>query len=94
MKPAVYIMANEPNGKIFVGAAPDLPKAVHDHRTGAILGYAWMYRCETLVYYKHYDHMPGAIKRCQELKNGSRARKLALIEADNPDWLDLYETVL
>ncbi len=31
-----------------------------------------------------------AIDREKQIKAGSRKRKLALIEAMNPDWTDLY----
>ena len=34
---------------------------------------------------------PGQAK---QIKAGSRAKKLALIEALNPDWKDLYETLI
>jgi putative endonuclease len=34
-----------------------------------------------------------AITREKQIKAGSRAKKLALIEALNPEWKDLYETL-
>jgi len=37
--------------------------------------------------------MDEAIAREKQIKGGSRARKLALIESLNPDWRDLYETL-
>jgi putative endonuclease len=33
--------------------------------------------------------MDEAIAREKQIKGGSRARKIALIEAMNPDWMDL-----
>lgn len=38
--------------------------------------------------------MAAAITREKQIKAGSRARKLALIEAGNPTWRDLYEDIL
>ena len=35
--------------------------------------------------------MTNAIAREKQIKAGSRRDKLALIEALNPDWRDLYE---
>jgi predicted GIY-YIG superfamily endonuclease len=35
--------------------------------------------------------MPGAIAREKQIKAGSRRKKLALIEAMNPAWRDLYD---
>jgi putative endonuclease len=37
--------------------------------------------------------MEEAIAREKQIKGGSRARKIALIEAMNPDWKDLYNTL-
>ena len=38
---------------------------------------------------------PGpAIAREKQLKAGSRRNKLALIEAMNPDWTDLFDTIV
>jgi len=34
--------------------------------------------------------MDEAIAREKQIKGGSRARNIALIEAMNPDWKDLY----
>ncbi len=38
--------------------------------------------------------MRAAIEREKQIKGGSRAKKLALIEAMNPDWRDLFETIV
>ena len=38
--------------------------------------------------------MMDAITREKQIKAGSRAKKLALIEGFNPEWKDLYETVI
>ena len=38
--------------------------------------------------------MTDAIAREKQLKGGSRAKKLALIESVNPDWTDFYETLI
>jgi predicted GIY-YIG superfamily endonuclease len=38
--------------------------------------------------------MIDAITREKQIKSGSRGRKLALIEALNPDWTDLYDTLI
>jgi hypothetical protein len=35
-----------------------------------------------------------AIAREKQIKAGSRAKKLALIEGLNPEWKDLYETLI
>jgi putative endonuclease len=46
-----------------------------------------------LVWYELHDTMLEAIAREKQIKAGSRAAKLALIERLNPQWKDLYETL-
>ena len=52
------------------------------------------YGCKLLVWYEQHADMAGAIAREKQVKGGSREDKLALIEALNPDWRDLYEDLL
>lgn len=50
--------------------------------------------CKLLVWLEQHGDMLTAIGREKELKRFKRAKKLALIETDNPQWLDLYEDLL
>lgn len=47
-----------------------------------------------LVWYKTYNDVDEAIGEEKRIKRWARKWKLALIEAMNPQWLDLYETQL
>ena len=47
-----------------------------------------------MVWYEAHATMIDAISREKQIKAGSRASKLALIEQLNPDWRDLYETLI
>ena len=87
--PCVYIMASQRNGTLYVGVTSDLSRRAFEHRTGAIEGFSRGYGCKLLVWFEPYDRMDEAIAREKQLKAGSRAKKLALIEASNPDWADL-----
>jgi putative endonuclease len=40
-----------------------------------------------------FDEVEAAIQREKRLKKWSRAWKIALIEKDNPDWIDLYPEI-
>ena len=91
--PAVYIMASRRNGTLYVGVTSDIAQRVFQHRTGAIKGFTQRYACKTLVWFEPYDRMDEAIAREKQIKAGSRADKLALIEGGNPLWVDLYETL-
>ncbi len=92
--PFVYIMANKRNGTLYIGVTSTPAKRIYEHKTGATKGFTSKYGCSMLVWYELYEDMENAILREKQLKAGSRKQKLELIEALNPDWNDLYETIL
>jgi putative endonuclease len=92
-QPAVYIMASRRNGTIYTGVTSDLPKRVWQHKNGTT-GFTARYECKLLVWYELHGEMLPAIAREKQLKAGSRGRKLALIEGMNPEWEDLYESIV
>jgi putative endonuclease len=89
-QPVVYIMASKRNGTLYTGVTSNLPQRAWMHRTGAVEGFTSEYRCKSLVWYEVHENMLSAIAREKQLKAGSRRKKLALIEAMNPTWRDLY----
>lgn len=92
-RPCVYIVASKRNGTLYIGVTSDLPRRAFEHRTGAIDGFSRRYGCKLLVWFEPYERMDEAIAREKQLKAGNRAKKLALIEAGNPNWVDLYESL-
>ncbi len=92
-RPCVYIMANQRDGTLYTGVTANLSRRAFEHREGAVEGFTKKYGCKRLVWYEPYDRMDEAIAREKQIKGGSRARKLALIENFNPDWKDLYKTL-
>ena len=84
------MMASGRNGTVYVGVTSDLVRRVGEHRTGEGAGFAARYSCRLLVWFEMADTMEGAIGREKQIKAGSRAVKVALIEAGNPGWRDLY----
>ena len=93
-RPAVYMTANRRNGTIYVGVTSDLPRRAHEHREGLVPGFSARYGCKLLVWYEAHDSMEAAITREKQIKAGSRNKKLALIEAANPTWRDLYGEIV
>ena len=87
----VYILASRRNGTLYVGVTSNLPGRVWQHRNEVVDGFSKRYGVHTLVWYEPHETMESAILREKQLKAGSRARKLGLIEAMNPDWQDLYD---
>jgi len=88
-QPAVYIMANRKDGVLYAGVTSNLIARVWQHRQKQY-GFTGRYRCDKLVWYEPHGDMHSAITREKQIKAGSRAKKAALIEADNPEWRDLY----
>jgi predicted GIY-YIG superfamily endonuclease len=90
---AVYIMANKRNGTLYTGVTSNLPQRSYQHRTGAVEGFTKRYGCKVLVWYEMAPTMESAILREKQIKGGSRAKKITLIEALNPRWDDLYDGI-
>jgi len=93
-QPAIYIMANQRNGTLYIGVTSDLVKRVWEHKNCITKGFTSKYNCKMLVYYEVLERMESAIMREKQLKNFSRTKKLMLIETINPGWKDLYETII
>ena len=93
-RPAIYIMANKRNGTLYTGVTSDLIKRVYQHKSALISGFTQRYNCKHLVYYEMHEGMIEAITREKQIKAGSRKKKIALIETINPEWLDLYPSLL
>jgi len=92
-QPAVYIVANGRNGTVYTGVTSNLPQRIWQHRQGVVDGFSSRHGCKMLVWFELHSTMDYAITREKQVKGGSRKKKLALIEADNPRWHDLYEGI-
>jgi putative endonuclease len=92
-QPATYIIASERNGTLYTGVTSRLLQRVWQHRTGVADGFTKRYGCKMLVWYEVFDTMEQAILREKQIKGGSRAKKLALIERMNPEWRDLWSDI-
>ena len=90
----VYIMASGRNGTLYIGVTSDLLKRVWEHRTGVVAGFTRKFGCKLLVWYAAYDDLQEARLRELQMKKWKRLWKLREIEEMNPDWQDLYPTLL
>ncbi len=93
-QPAVYILASKRNGTLYTGVTSNLVGRVWQHRNDLVEGFTRKYGVHTLVWYELHEIMLSAIAREKQIKGGSRRKKLELIEAMNPEWRDLYESIL
>ena len=89
--PCVYILANKPNGTLYIGVTSNLVQRVWQHKNDLVEGFTKRYGVHRLVWYEAHENMESAITREKMLKRWKRAWKIRLIEKGNPRWLDLYD---
>ncbi len=92
-QPVTYMMANRRNGAVYTGVTSNIIQRVWQHKQGTFPGFSKRYGCKMLVWFEMHETMEFAIAREKQIKGGSRTKKLALIEADNPTWRDLYDDI-
>ena len=82
-------MTNKGNSVLYTGVTNNLERRIDEHKNKLIKGFSEKYNINKLVYFEQYDSTYDAISREKQIKSGSREKKIALIEKDNPDWQDL-----
>ena len=91
--PCVYILANKPNGTLYIGVTSNLTQRVWQHKNDLVEGFTERYSVHKLVWYEVHETMESAIAREKALKKWNRAWKIELIENSNPNWADLYDEI-
>ena len=85
-------MFNKRNGTLYTGVTSNLKQRVYEHKTKVHEeSFTAKYSVDKLGYYEEYVLIKDAIAREKQIKAGSRAKKLQLIESINPNWEDVYE---
>jgi putative endonuclease len=87
-------MTDRRDGILYVGVTSDLPRRVYDHREGVIKGFTKRYGLKRLVYCEAFDDIYTAIQREHNIKHWPRAWKVRLIHGMNPDWDDLFDSLI
>jgi putative endonuclease len=76
---------------LYTGVTNNLAARVCQHKGGQIPGFTARYHVTRLAYYEEFDRIQDAIAREKQIKGLLRARKIELIETQNPGWVDLSE---
>jgi putative endonuclease len=84
----VCIMSSETR-VLHIGVTSNVEQRVQQHKEGAGSAFSAKYRTRKLVYFEETSDVHDALEREHHLKGWKRARKVALIKAANPEWLDL-----
>jgi putative endonuclease len=86
----VYILASRSKA-LYIGVSSDVQRRVYEHKMKLLPGFTTKYNIDRLVYLENAETAQIAIAREKQLKGWTRARKIELIEAANPEWDDLSE---
>jgi putative endonuclease len=90
----LYILASQPRGTLYIGVTNNILGRVELHRAGKGSLFTSRYRVAMLVYFEEFGDANEAIQREKTLKHYLRAWKINLIERTNPQWIDLYPSLL
>ncbi|HSX32018.1 MAG TPA: GIY-YIG nuclease family protein [Candidatus Saccharimonadales bacterium] len=90
----VYILASKRNGTLYIGVTSDLTRRIWQHKERMTEGFTKTYDIGLLVWFEECTSIEDAILREKRLKKWERSWKLKLIEHDNPEWIDLYDSIL
>jgi putative endonuclease len=87
----IYIMTNKNHSVLYTGVTNDLKRRVYEHKNKLTEGFTKKYNTNKLVFYEIYNDINEAIAREKQIKDGSRVKKIKLIEEMNHKWHDLYD---
>jgi len=90
----VYILTNIGNQVLYTGVTSDLVKRVYEHRNKFVEGFTKKYNVFKLIYFEVFENITEAITREKQIKGWKRDKKIKLIEKINPQWKDLYKTII
>ena len=85
----VYLLSNRRRGTLYAGVTNSLERRVWQHKSKQADSFTRRYGLNRLVYFEIFRDVGNAIARETEIKGWLRARKIALIEKENPGWDDL-----
>ena len=96
MKPGfIYIITNKNHTVLYTGVTSNLPNRIKEHQDKRYQGsFSVRYNVNKIVYYEAFQMIGDAISREKQIKAGSRAKKIALINSINAEWNDLYEEIV
>ena len=91
----VYILTNEKGNVLYTGITDDLIRRVYEHKNHLDKGsFTARYNVDKLVYYEVTSDVTAAIEREKQIKGWNRKRKNKLVETKNPNWNELYDSIL
>ena len=91
----VYILSDKFNKTIYTGVTNDLVRRVYEHKHNFDNdSFTARYGVHKLVYFETTSDVYSAIEREKQIKSWNRKRKNDLVATKNPNWIELYDTIL
>ncbi len=90
----VYIITNRRNGTLYIGVTSNLIQRIHQHKEKLFEGFSKAHSLDSLVWYKQCPDIEQAIYLEKQMKKWKRLWKLNAIEEMNPNWDDLYDSLI
>ena len=88
----VYILTNA-SKTLYTGMTNDLERRIFEHKSKSVPGFTRRYNVTMLVWFETFVDIMEAIEAEKRIKRWRRSKKIRLIEASNPRWLDLSATL-
>lgn len=86
----IYILTNKNHTVLYTGVTNNLEKRLFEHENKVSENsFTAKYNTDILVYYEYTEDIHAALNREKQIKAGSRAKKMSLINQMNPGWKDL-----
>jgi putative endonuclease len=85
-----YIVASRTH-VLYIGMTGNLERRIEEHKEGASDSFTAEYQCNRLVWFERHVSPGSAIAREKQIKGWRRAKKITLIDRENPTWIDLSE---
>jgi putative endonuclease len=79
---------------LYIGVTNNLVRRVYEHKNDLVDGFTKKYGVYRPVYYEQYHDAELAIQRERRMKKWNRQWKINRIQEQNPDWKDLYNTIV
>ena len=91
----VYILSCRLNRTLYTGVTNHLIRRVYEHKNNLDpTSFTAKYAVHKLVYFEEATSVYDAISREKQIKSWNRKRKNKLIESLNPNWMELYDSLL
>ncbi|HEX2647179.1 MAG TPA: GIY-YIG nuclease family protein [Candidatus Dormibacteraeota bacterium] len=90
----VYLMTNRRYGTLYLGVSSNLSRRAWEHHESVVDGSTRRYGLKLLVWAERHQEIRLAIQREKNIRHWPRAWKIDLIEAQHPEWEDLYPLLI